>query len=1158
MIMSIRKNTKILRAIFILLIFLTNVLLPNQASLNVIIEPAHGESNVPVASIDKDARAHMLESYGSLPLSFESNQGQSAAQVKFLAKGNGYNIFLTEDETVIKLLSPEQAESAKESKIQDATADDLSQKSLPLPSAKKGVADQKNLSSQESVLRMKLVGAKRPSQIRGVDPLEFKSNYFAGKDPSAWHTGISNFAKVLYEQVYDGVDMIFYGRQQQLEYDFQVAAGINPSKITMALEGAKRLHIDTNGDLVLTVGGKEIRQKKPVAFQEINSNKQDVVVRYVHKGKNRVGFQLGRYDKSKPLVIDPVLVYGTFLGGSSAEAGSAIDVDANGSAYVTGVTTSMDFPLMNAFPPAPLSTRSVFISKLNPTGTGLLYSSVIRVEFSDLVADIKVNSSGNAYIVGQTRSDNFPIANAIQPLRGGFTDAFIVKLNPSGSSLVYSTYVGGISDDVAHGVAVDGNDNAILVGFTSSPNFPVVNALQPTVNRSDAFVSKLNPTGSAFVYSTYLGGSAPDTATGITTDAAGNAYVVGTTLSGNFPLMNPVQSALADQTLLKSTNGGVSWAPLTNGLPAAPAIYDIEADPTQSATLYMAADIDGGYKSTNGGANWSAMDIPRMMPSVVREIEIAPTNFSTLYSGSIPGQIVRSTNSGGNWATGAQASTNKNGMAVSPNTESTIYLANATIGPLISTDNGATFDDLNFPNPNAQARCVAVRPAKQDVLYVGTDNQGIWKYENPVWRQTSMTDRQIRFIVIDPTNSNTMYTSTTSNLAKSTDSGATWKNISAGLTDLAVAETLAIDPTNPSVLYVGTRGSQVYKSVNGGTTWSKLNENRFAGVIQKIEIDPNSPNTLYVGAEVGGDAFVAKISPTGSTLLFSTYFGGRGSDSGVDIALDPAGNPVIAGITGALDLPTTALQQSSGGANDSFVAKFDIANHLLVYATYLGGSSGDIAQDIAVDAAGNAYITGSTLSTNFPTTPDAIPLPDNSACVNCPHIFLTKLNASGTGFIYSTYLGGSADEGPGGIAVDSANNAYVTGFTRSVDFPTTPNAFDRELAGSDAFIVKIAEGTPFPICLRDDTNGNVLRINTSVGEFEFVNCRKGWNVRGPLTTTVRGCKTELTGGGRTGLRLSGLINTCTKQGSATITVDGKSYSIADPSISGNECNCSVP
>jgi photosystem II stability/assembly factor-like uncharacterized protein len=1143
-----------------LLLFLTMPLLPGRVSVNVIAANAGAGIELPANSVDKNARAHILESYGSLPLSFESNQGQSASQVKFLARGSGYAIFLTEEETVIKLLSSDHSDAAPDTQTGNPLPKHVLEKSV-----KKNVVSKKT-SAQKDVLRIKLVGANRPAQIRGVDELLYKSNYFTGSESSAWRTGIANFAKVHYEKVYDGVDMIFYGQQQQLEYDFQIAAGVNPKKIILALEGAERLQLDAKGDLLLTVGGKEIRQRKPVAFQEINGRKQNVAVRYQRKGKNRVGFQLGRYDRSKPLVIDPVIVYGTYLGGSEFESGRAIAVDASGCAYVTGTTTSQDFPLVNPLPPGPFNSRALFISKLNPTGTALLYSSVIRCgPGSTFVYDIKVNSSGEAYIVGETESENFPTVNAIQPLPAGFIDAFIMKLSQTGSSLIYSTYLGGRYDDKANGVAVDRNHNAIIVGSTQSPNFPLAHPLQPALNRvKDAFITKLSPTGSAFVYSTYLGGTSFDDANSVATDAAGNAYVVGNTQSGDFPLMNPVQSAIAEQTLLKSTDSGATWTPLTSGLPAAPTIYDIEIDPAESSTLYLAAYLDGAYKSTNGGLNWSAVPIPREFPSLVNEIEIAPSDPSTLYAGIYPDGLARSTDSGVNWGPGLGNLVEKNTLVVSPAIATNLYRSDFQYSTSGSTDGGDTFDSLGFPFPGATARCLAINPSKPDIVYVGTDYLGIWKYTSNavgnVWSQVNSLSPIVNLIVIDPSNPNTLYANSTGGLRKSTNGGATWVVINAGLNDPGRVETLAVDPSNSSVIYAGARSGFVYKSVNGGTTWNKLRENPIGGGVQKIEIDPNSPDTIYIGGSVGGDDFVTKIDPTGSVLMFSTYFGGKGNELPASIAIDPSGNPIIAGSTGSLDLPATTLQQSYKGSGDAFVAKFDIASQTLAYATYLGGTSSDSASDVAVDAFGNVYVAGSTSSTNFPTTPDAIPLPNNGACATpgCFRAFLTKLNANGSAYLYSTYLGGSVGDFGMGVAVDLANNAYVTGRTHSTDFPTTPNAFDRELSGvqsADAFIVKIAESTPFPICLKDDTNGNVLRVNTRDGEFEFVNCRKGWSVRGRLSALINGCKTQLTSVGKTGPRISALINTCTRQGNATVMIDGKTYSIADPSLTTNDCNC---
>lgn len=806
----------------------------------------------------------------------------------------------------------------------------------------------------------------------------------------------------------------------------------------------------------------------------------------------------------------------------------------------------------------------MFISKLNPAGTALLYSSVIGgFGGSDKVVGIKVNSSGEAYIAGTTESFLFPTVNAIQPTLAGFADAFILKLSRTGSAIIYSTYLGGNNNDVANGFAIDGNDNVLIVGSTVSTDFPLANPLQPSIHVQDAFITKLNSTGSAFIYSTYLGGSTTDIANDVAVDAAGNAYIVGTTQSGDFPLLNPVQSAIAEQTLLKSTNGGASWAPLISGLPAATSVYDIEIDPTNPATLYLAGYTDDVYKSTNSGMNWSALHLPREYPSIINEIEIAPSNPSTVYAGLSPEGVRASTDGGASWSARHGSFIEKNYMAVSPTVSTQVYISDALYGMAESTDGGMSFDDLGVPNRGARIRSLAMTSSNPDAFYIGTE-RGLWKYTRTAtggsWNFIGLFTSSIGLIVIDPSNPNTLYVNSSTGLLKSTNSGTTWSNLSISSDDASGLETLAVDPGNSSILYAGKRNGLVYKSVDGGIHWSKLLENPVgSGGVKKIEIDPSSTNTVYVGAAVGGEAFVTKINPTGSALLFSTYFGGKGYDLPAAIAVDPVGNPIIVGQTGSGDLPTTSLQTYKGNS-DAFVTKFDIANHRLAYSAYLGGSGIDTAYDVDVDTSGNIYVTGSTLSSDFPLTPDAIPLPNNGACQyqTCQRAFVTKLNASGSAYLYSTLLGGSGLNIGRGIAVDLANNAYVTGYTTSADFPTTPNAYDRELGGVndvDAFIVKIS---PFSTCLKDDTNGNILRINSIIGEFEFANCRKGWVVKGPLTTTVRGCKTELTSGGRTGLQLSALINTCTKQGNATIIVDGKSYTIADSSITGNECTCSTP
>ena len=265
---------------------------------------------------DLAASAQVRERYGNLPLSFEANHGQSDSRVKFLSRGSGYSLFLTSNEAVLVLSQSEADESRKASPVAHAAV-----RARPRKSA---------------VVRMTLLNANPKSQATGHDALPGKSNYFIGNDPAKWRTNIPNYAKVKYEGVYPGVDLVYYGNQGQLEYDFVVAPGADPRLVTLAFEGAREVHIDARGELVLGVEGGEVRQHKPVVYQEVAGVKQEVAGRYVMKGKRQVGFRVAAYDPSRPLIIDPVLVYSTYLGGSAFDVGNAIAVDGAGNAYVTG------------------------------------------------------------------------------------------------------------------------------------------------------------------------------------------------------------------------------------------------------------------------------------------------------------------------------------------------------------------------------------------------------------------------------------------------------------------------------------------------------------------------------------------------------------------------------------------------------------------------------------------------------------------------------------------------------------------------------------------------------------------------------------------------------------------------------------------------------
>ncbi len=461
------------------------------------------------------ASAQMQQAYGQLPLSFEANVGQTAAQVQYLSSGNGYALFLTSTGAVLSLTQPAAGGTAKTSPLTSTT----------------GVA-----------LAMNLVGANPQASVSGLDKQAGVSNYFIGNDPSQWHTNIANYSQVEYQDVYPGVNLVYYGNQQQLEYDFVVAPGAKPSNIQLNFQGQDSMSLDAQGDLVLHTATGDVLQHAPVVYQEINGVRQTVSGQFVLGTQGQVSFQVGAYDKGLPLTIDPMLVYSTYLGGNSEDDGLAIAVDGSGNAYVTGDTESTNFPTTTgAFQASPGGGYDAFVTKLNAAGTAINYSTYLGGNGADYGYRIAVDGAGSAYVTGFTQSSNFPTtAGAFQTSHGsdgGLYDAFVTKLNATGTALSYSTYLGGNNQDEGSGIAVDGAGNAYVTGYTSSTNFPTTTgAFQTNYGGApDAFVTKLNATGTTLVYSTYLGGSGGARANGLAVDASGNAYITGYTYSSNFP-----------------------------------------------------------------------------------------------------------------------------------------------------------------------------------------------------------------------------------------------------------------------------------------------------------------------------------------------------------------------------------------------------------------------------------------------------------------------------------------------------------------------------------------------------------------------------------------------------------------------------------------------
>jgi Beta-propeller repeat len=475
------------------------------------------------SAADEQTRARVNEAYGKLPLRFEADGGQSAP--RFRSSGGGYNLFLTSTEAVLAL--------RKKRKTSGANA--------------------------QSIVRMKLVGASSAPRMEGVKPLPGRSHYLIGNDPSRWRRNVMSYARVRYENVYPGIDLVYYGNQQKLEYDFVVAAGVDPNSIKLTFDGVKRMEVDDSGDLILQTGDGEVRQRKPVAYQEsgqeADGRRWEIASRYVLTGEQQVGFELAAYDRTRPLVIDPVLDYSTYLGGMGVEQAHDVAVDAEGNAYVTGSTTSLDFPTAGPLQPAYSGGGNlnvygdVFVTKLNREGSAAIYSTYLGGSDIDHGSGIAVDEYGHACVTGFTLSNDFPTRNPLQPAYGGGGDIFIAKLKADGSSLIYSTYLGGSGVDSGQYLAIDGAGNAYLTGYTGSTDFQTKDPLQPNLagGGADIFIAKLKADGSSFIYSTYLGGSGPEDLSEIAVAEDGSVYLTGRTSSPDFPTANPLQPALGSE-----------------------------------------------------------------------------------------------------------------------------------------------------------------------------------------------------------------------------------------------------------------------------------------------------------------------------------------------------------------------------------------------------------------------------------------------------------------------------------------------------------------------------------------------------------------------------------------------------------------------------------
>jgi outer membrane protein assembly factor BamB/plastocyanin len=467
-------------------------------------------------------RDQVLSDYGKLPIAFQPNVGQAAAGISYLARGNGFGLALSPGGLTMTFRP---------------------QASVPSPPSGRAHYVHSN-PADAAVVRVAFPGADSGPTLVAGDKLPGTVNYLLGPNRKSWHQNVPTYGRVTYQALYPGIDLEFSGAGGKLEYIYTLAAGSDPGVIRLAFSGQDALSVDAAGNLVATVKGEILTQPPPVAYQTVGTERRSVSSRYVLLDAKTVGFQLGDYDHALPLTIDPVLVYSTYLGGTSDDIALGLAMDTSGNAYVTGYTFSTDFPTTTgSYQTTNKGSYDVFVSKLDPTGSTLLYSTYIGGTKDDEAGAIAVEAAtGRVFVTGVTDSTAYPTTTGAyqKTFKGGTWDAFLSKLNIFGSSLTYSTYIGGTADDEAFGVTLDtAASKAMIAGLTSSTNYPTTASAYQKTNKGsyDAFVTKIDPNPNvALSFSTYLGGTGDDEALGIVrADTADREFVVGLTSSTAFP-----------------------------------------------------------------------------------------------------------------------------------------------------------------------------------------------------------------------------------------------------------------------------------------------------------------------------------------------------------------------------------------------------------------------------------------------------------------------------------------------------------------------------------------------------------------------------------------------------------------------------------------------
>jgi hypothetical protein len=829
----------------------------------------------------------------------------------------------------------------------------------------------------------------------GMYSMSHSTNYFIG---NSYLTNIRSTEEIWYYDLYPNIDLRYYMSDKGLKYDFVVNIGGDPSQIVIQVSNEIDLSVDSNSVVLSSISNlysPVLTDSKLHVYQDDGSIVPARFEKMTHI-PNSYGFVVDKFNKAKTLIIDPIwLGFSSYFGGNGDDSPSAIAIDEYGNIYITGYTQfTTIFPLLNEIQGNIVGGKDLFISKINSTGNGLIFSTLLGGSADDVASGIAIDSTNNIIITGTTGSNlDFPIVNAIQPsFGGGNTDAFILKLNTSGTGIEFSSYIGGSDRDEASGVAVDASKAIYLTGITasSSIDFPVANAFQPNHGGGgiDGFVMKLNASGDIYEFSTFIGGSGGEEIHEIVVDEYGNSYIVGGSSSGNYPVQNAFNETKSGSydiiiSKLNATGNGLNFSTYLGGNGWDEG-FDITID------NFGCSYLVGFTYSTNFPTKNA------FQTSLVRENDIFVTKLNETGNG-----LNFSTYLGGfGWDEGS-------GIAIDG--RQNIYITGYTQSADFPIKNA--FQDTHSGTGNGDSFITKLDASGSGILYSTFLGGDAWE---------KGTDVAVDAI------GNCYFTGFTQSFQFPTTVNA-FQGSTQGSNDGFIVKIKAIPLTST---FLG--GS--HKDMGHGITIDQKGNYYITGMTYSGTdfVLKNPYQDIFGGYR---DAFVVKLNSTGNGLIFSTFIGGANTDNAYSIVVDEDSNVYIAGYTSSstfFPIKNAFQDTFAGGAYDIFVTKLNSTGNGLVFSTFIGGSAGETAYGIAIDTSRNVYITGTTdSSTTFPLEN---PYQDTFAG-GSKDVFVTKLNSTGNGLVFSTFIGGNARDTAIKLQVDQLGNSYITGSTSSNDFP---------------------------------------------------------------------------------------------------------------------------